>query len=57
MTGDGQASTGQQPYEPGYCECGHRVTFHDFNTKHQRAACSSSTCSCRRFVAVAVNRG
>lgn len=51
MSGDLQAATGQQPYEPTRCECGELVTVHAFNTKGQRAACSSSTCPCKRFVA------
>lgn len=51
MSGDLQAATGQQPYEPARCECGELVTVHAFNTKGQRAACSGSTCPCKRFVA------
>lgn len=46
---DPAAATGQMPYEPNYCECAHLVTLHAFNTKGQRAACSASTCDCRRF--------
>lgn len=58
MSSDGQASWGQTPYEPGRCECKHLVTLHAFNTKGQRAACSGSTCDCRRYVAAAaVSRG
>jgi hypothetical protein len=52
---DGQASWGQIPYEPTRCECGELVTLHALNTKGQRAACSSSTCGCKRFVAAEVS--
>lgn len=48
---DGQESRGDMPYEPLFCGCSHRVTFHVINTKGQRAACSRSDCACRRFVA------
>lgn len=51
MTGDGQASFGQQPYEPGRCGCAHLVTFHAINDKGQRAKCVRSDCTCRRYVA------
>lgn len=51
MSTDGQKSTGQIPYEPSQCTCRHLVTLHAFNTKGLRAACSSSRCSCRLFVA------
>lgn len=59
MTTDGQESRGDMPYEPTRCECGHLVTLHAFNTKGQRAACSASTCDCRRFVAAqaVISRG
>jgi hypothetical protein len=54
---DPGAATGQQPYEPTFCECTHRVTLHAFNTRGMRAACSSSRCACRLFVAAgAVSR-
>jgi hypothetical protein len=56
MTDPG-AATGQQPYEPGRCECGELVTLHVINAKGQRAACSASTCACRRFVAAEVAHG
>ena len=51
MSTDGQESRGDIPYEPGYCGCSHLVTLHVINTKGQRAACSASTCHCRRYVA------
>jgi hypothetical protein len=58
MTGDGQASFGQQPYEPGRCRCGDLVTLHVINGKGQRAACSDPLCTCARFVAAeAVSEG
>jgi hypothetical protein len=56
MTDPG-AATGQQPYEPGRCKCGQLVTLHVINAKGQRAACSASTCACRRFVAAEVAHG
>lgn len=48
---DGQKSFGQQPYEPARCGCAHSALLHVINGKGQRAACSASTCPCRRFVA------
>lgn len=57
MTGDQGAATGQQPYEPGRCECAHLVTFHVINGKGQRGKCSACV-PCRRYVAAeAVARG
>jgi len=54
---DPGAATGQQPYEPTRCGCKHLVTLHVINGKGQRAACSSSRCACRLFVAAgAVSR-
>jgi len=53
---DPSAATGQRPYEPGRCTCTHLDVLHAFNTKGQRAACSTSTCDCRRFVNAAVSR-
>lgn len=50
MTTDGQESRGQQPYEPRRCECAHPVNLHVINAKGQRAACSASTCDCRRYI-------
>jgi hypothetical protein len=52
---DGQASWGQMPYEPTRCECTHLSLLHAINTKGQRAACSSSACGCKRFVAAEVS--
>lgn len=54
---DPGAATGQQPYEPGRCTCEHLVTLHAINGKGQRAACSASTCGCRRYVAAQVATG
>jgi hypothetical protein len=51
MTHDQGAATGQTPYPIGRCQCGELVTVHAINTKGQRAACSSSNCDCRRYVA------
>jgi hypothetical protein len=58
---DPGAATGQQPYEPTVCECGHLVTHHVFNVSRMRATCSAhepEPCGCRLFVAAeAVSRG
>jgi hypothetical protein len=51
VTTDGQESRGDMPYEPTRCGCTHLSPLHVINTKGQRAACSASTCNCRRFVA------
>jgi hypothetical protein len=50
VTGDGQASTGQTPYEPTRCGCGHLDTFHKpHDTTRVRGACSASTCPCKNL--------
>lgn len=55
---DPGAATGQMPYEPTRCECGHLVTLHVINTKGQRAACTSwgKVCDCRFVAAQEVAR-
>lgn len=56
---DPGAATGQMPYAPARCECGHLVTLHAFNTARLRAACTVrgvKACGCRLFVAEAASR-
>jgi hypothetical protein len=48
VTGDGQASTGQVPYEPSRCRRSHLDTLHKPHaTTGVRGACSASTCPCK----------
>lgn len=51
MSGDLQASRGQQPHEPTRCTCGCLDTFHKLDGR-VRGACSNSACGCRRFTAM-----
>jgi hypothetical protein len=48
VTADAQAATGQMPYEPQRCRCGHLDTLHKpHDTTGVRQACSASTCPCK----------
>lgn len=53
---DPGAATGQMPYPPRRCECGDLDAVHAFDSNGVRAACSSSLCGCRRFVAEEASR-
>jgi hypothetical protein len=52
VTRDQGAATGQQPHEPGRCECRDLEPLHVISaTTKKRGACSNSNCGCRRYEA------
>lgn len=53
---DPSAATGQVPYPPSRCTCGHLVTLHSINEKGQRVGCTVrgvEACRCKVFVNLA----